>query len=452
MQLSEHRGLKSRRHCAGMTLVEVSVVLIILAFALGAAMLVANATLEAAKVKATKTKQEAIKVALSNFIATQYRLPCPAVPTAAEGSAGYGLEATNPPNAAPTCPGVPNFTVGPASNRIARGVVPWTTLGLPDEGALDGYGHRFTYQVLRSQTDRRFTAATITNLTGNIVVYDTRSGAGGNRINPNAPAVVAVISHGKNGWGGYLPITGTQLTANGGDPDEDENTDNDLEIVDRPSSQANNDSFDDLVMWLSPQDLLGDLQRTGVIETQAAQTKTTLEQLEQIKNALVAYIAADNADPAGARTLWRRLPTADRIAACNPVYYRATPNLAAGSANDWTADQCLTGNVPYTTMGLPSSAVTDLWGNLIRYTVANDLAHTTTTTSGLTNTTPDAAGRQTRPFNGNSPGNPTTNTTLAFTLAASGDDGAIGTADDVTLTVTVAQLRGYVLAAGVTLN
>ena len=103
-------------------------------------------------------------------------------------------------------------------------------------------------------------------------------------------------------------------------------------------------------------------------------------------------------------------------------------------------------------MGIPLSAVTDLWGNLIVYTVANDLAHTTSNSSGLSSTTPDETGRLSRPFNGNSTGNPTTNTTLAFTLNSSGPDGTAGNADDISLSVTVAQLRAYVVAGKISLD
>lgn len=427
----------------GLTLIEVSVVLMILGFALGAALMVANAKLESAKVSATKERQLVIKTAIQNFIATQGRLPCPAVPTLAQGAGGYGAEAANPG----ACSSVPNFTVGGNANRISRGIVPWVALNIPEEASIDGYGRRFSYQVRRTQTN--LTAATITSMSGNVTVLDT---GGGNVLNTNEPAVIAVISHGNNGWGAYLPITGTRITANGGDPDEDENTDNDLELVDRTFSKATGDAFDDIVMWLGPRDLLTDLERTGVVETQAAQSRRALDQLDQIKNTLVAHIAADDANPTGPRNLWRRLPMADRTAACNPNYFRATPNLPAGSANDGIQDQCLTGSVPYITMGIPVSAVTDLWGNLIVYTVANDLAHTTSNSSGLSTTTPDETGRLSRPFNGNTTGNPTTNTTLAFTLNSSGPDGTAGNADDVSLSVTVAQLRAYVVAGKISLD
>lgn len=406
--------------CAGMTLVEVSVVLMILAFALGAAMMLANARLEAAKVSSTKEKQQAIKVALQNFIARQNRLPCPAVPTAAQGTAAYGAEAANPG----TCTSVPNFTVGGAANRNARGVVPWVALGLPDDAAIDGFGNRFTYQVLRSQTN--LNAATVTGMTGNIAVYDRRPAAGGNQVNANALSVAAVISHGKNGWGAYLPITGTQLTANGGDPDEDENTDNDLQLVDRAFSDATNDGFDDIVTWLAPEDLLRDLQSSGALLSANAEAA---ERLAAVKSALITYLAGDSADPdgGGARVVRRALPFADRatgVAGCG------------GSADNGVWDNnCLNGSAPWSTLGLTAAQSTDPWGNYIRYSVDSGLAD-------RNNVTGASATRGLRLSA------PAANNT-AFTITASGADDAFGTADDIAITMKVWELRDLANQTGI---
>jgi len=391
-------------------LVELAIVLTILAIVSGSILAILNTQLTNSRYSATKTKQEAIKTALINFIARNNRLPCPAVPTAAQGAAAYGVEAATPG----TCTGATVIGAGVTSN--SRGVVPWVTLGLPDDAALDGFNRRVTYQVLRTQTNT--TATTIPSLNGNITI---RSSSGGVIINTNNSAVVVLVSHGENGWGAYLPMTGTRMTLPTG-ADEVENTDNDTEYVQKDFSSNTVNPFDDVVTWLTPNDLLDSLRKNGTVESTSGAVN---ERFQAIRNALIAYVAADSADPdgAGARTRWRRLPYADRSSA----------PACAGTLNNGQADNnCLVGNVPWTTIGLAQNSVTDPWGNVIRYTVAAALA-TSTAVSGLTASVPAAA-------------------TAAITLAAAGADGALGTADDVTMTINVGELRGVLLNAGIGLD
>lgn len=71
--------------------------------------------------------------AILQFVARNYRLPCPADGSAAKGSANDGLEV----RVGGVC------TLSPLSN----GVVPWKTLGISDISALDGYQRRIGYAV-----------------------------------------------------------------------------------------------------------------------------------------------------------------------------------------------------------------------------------------------------------------------------------------------------------------
>lgn len=72
---------------------------------------------------------------LANFVAQNRRLPCPTIGTTPGGAAGAGLEQRIATTGA----------CNPATQ--ISGVVPWATLGLPEEATLDAWGNRITYRV-----------------------------------------------------------------------------------------------------------------------------------------------------------------------------------------------------------------------------------------------------------------------------------------------------------------
>lgn len=407
----------NRLQYAGFTLVEVAMVMFIVGLVLTGVLAVANSQIANGRISATKQRLDAVKEALVTFIANNNRLPCPANPVLPSSNANYGREAATPG----TCTGAVIIGGGAAAN--ARGIVPWVTLGLPDDGALDGWDRRFSYQVRLSQTN--LNATTIPSLTGNISIQNAAVGA---VINPNNPAVVVILSHGENGTGAYLPYTGSRAIPAPAPTgaDEGENRDDDTIYVDKAYSANAANPFDDIVLWLTPADLLTNLQRTSVIATSAGSVN---EKLTNAKNALIGYIVGDTVNPrtvfpgATTRTVWRRLPYADRA-----------PGACGGSLNDGMADNnCLTGNVPWSTLGITQASVTDPWGNTLRYTVETTLAQSTAT-SGL---------RQSPPALGTSP---------ALTLRSLGADGIAATADDTTLSISVGQLRGQLPASGITID
>lgn len=80
----------------------------------------------------TQQRLLALRQALVNFASVNGRLPCPASGTLDTGLAD--------PNAA---------TVGCTS---ANGTVPWTTLGLPRDAALDAWGRKVSYRVFAGAT------------------------------------------------------------------------------------------------------------------------------------------------------------------------------------------------------------------------------------------------------------------------------------------------------------
>ena len=240
-ELVRHRGThalreprkvhsKPRSGEDGFTLTEMAIVLVIVALLIGGMLVPFSAQRDLQSANETQKQLAEIKEALLGFAATRGRLPCPAIPTVASGTANAGQEDT------PTAAGC---------TTSVEGVVPWVTLGLPET---DAWGRRLTYRVSADfaklvpvSQNASFTLAS----NGDISVLAT---SGGTSLVSNVPA--AIISHGKNGLRAYLP-DGGQMAATA-DIDEKENSDSDTDFV----SKTQTPSFDDQVAWVVPSILM----------------------------------------------------------------------------------------------------------------------------------------------------------------------------------------------------
>lgn len=225
------------------TLLELSVVVMIMALLAGAALRYASSLTNTNNVTATNTNLDAIEAALMNFRIANNRLPCPASLTQYENAANFGTETSsvqsngvNAPLADGICgyttnnifttygiynnafnteyggagtyvaPGATNNTsIDPlaASNNyydpvsygnIVGGAVPTKALGLPDSYAYDAWGRKIFYAV-----DRRFTitnAFSVYQLTNVFNTYTVTFGA-----NIGATAVASAVEN--------MPTAGT---------------------------------------------------------------------------------------------------------------------------------------------------------------------------------------------------------------------------------------------------
>lgn len=245
----------------GFTLIELSVVLVIAAFVVGGALTLGLAALERRPYEETIQKMRAIEKNLQAYRISYGRIPCPADFTRAITAATFAVEATTPGVCTPTA-GI--FTDG---GNLVVGMVPVRTLQLPDSYAFDGWGRRFTLML-----DRRATGVHATSGRGAFEDFPITSTSIGllevRDITDNsrtANGIYALISHGKNGHGGFNYNGSARINASaiGGAPSarELENCDCDTAAV---ATAANNvvyqqsvtensvtvgNNFDDIVLY-----------------------------------------------------------------------------------------------------------------------------------------------------------------------------------------------------------
>lgn len=258
----------------GFTLAELAVVLAIVGLLLGGLLMPLTAQYDLRRRQETEKSLADIREALIGFAAINGRLPCPAPPGIATGSAGAGIEATTAALGITTTSGPCGCTAAGSGIVSAGGVacsdtsptgslagaLPWATLGLPET---DAWGNRYSYRVTTrharlaaGQTDfgcvpaaNPAAAAFALCTAGDVKVLAAQGGA---TLAAAIPAIV--VSHGKNGHGAYTPL-GAQLPMPA-DADEIENANGDAVFVGNPS-------VDDQLTWISANVLMNRMLAAG---------------------------------------------------------------------------------------------------------------------------------------------------------------------------------------------
>jgi prepilin-type N-terminal cleavage/methylation domain-containing protein len=209
---------------SGFSLVELSIVLVVIGLLLGGVIGSTVALIQSAQSRQADKDLELIRESLIGFLVENGRLPC-------ADTDGDGIE--NGPT--------------PCSNW---GIVPFAQLGVPRS---DPWGGDYRYRVDIRFADEPFPASTpLSSFTltdpppGNgINVRD--SAAGGNTVATDM--AVIIISEGANRGSGSV--------------DENENTDNDDNFVQRTYSRAAGSEFDDRLLWISPMILRAKMLEAG---------------------------------------------------------------------------------------------------------------------------------------------------------------------------------------------
>lgn len=175
----------------GFSLVEISVVLVVVATMLAGVLPAITESQKSNAADETAERMEQVKQALLTYRAANSRVPCPSDISLGVNTANFGKEGATQG----TCTGgtpAANFSSG----NVVGGGVPVKELGLPDEYAFDGWGRRMVYHV-----DKRLTLATTysSTTTGSITVKDGAS----TPSDRTTTAAYALVSSGPNGHGAY---------------------------------------------------------------------------------------------------------------------------------------------------------------------------------------------------------------------------------------------------------
>ncbi|MEO7623455.1 MAG: type II secretion system protein [Gallionella sp.] len=198
----------------GFTLVEMAIVLAIMALLLGSLLPTIASQIEQQRRNETRKYMDEVRDALLGYALANKRLPCP--------------DTTNDGTAEATC----------TTNASQVGTLPYKDLGVTDK---DTSGSVLIYAVSKAFAD---SATPFTLSTSGTMRVCTTSACTANLTNN---AVAVIVSRGAN-W------------ATASSSDELENTDGDTDFVSHDFVQ---NSFDDLVVWLSPNILFNRMVAAG---------------------------------------------------------------------------------------------------------------------------------------------------------------------------------------------
>ncbi len=208
------------RHAAGFSMLELSVVLIIIAMVTSALLSLGTQTTMESRREITLTRMQSIAQALGTYALRHKSLPCPFDGSlrsndATAANIRYGRASNIPPvtagNYSDACP---NTTL---VGGISIGALPFISLQLGDEYLVDGWNRRFTYAVDMDFTTPRSWSGS------NVVRGDMEdTDADPNDMNLNASIAITqgtattnvlalILSHGPNGHGAWPANGGTRI-------------------------------------------------------------------------------------------------------------------------------------------------------------------------------------------------------------------------------------------------
>ena len=220
-------------HTSGFSLVEMTIVLVIIGPLLATVISAGAAAIEAQRIASTKERLQFIIDTVDDYVRVYGYLPCPADPTDATTDANFGL-GTGTNTGTCTAGNIEEYT----TDGTVRGMVPVTTLGIPEILSLDGWGRRFSYVVDEDVTDLAGYGVDTPD-----IIVENASGT-----DYTTSAAVMVLSHGPNGYGAWTGKGIALGTTGAGTPElENTNSTTDSEYVDvYPTS-----TFDDIVLYKS---------------------------------------------------------------------------------------------------------------------------------------------------------------------------------------------------------
>ena len=226
----------------GFTLIEVSIVLLIIAFTLGSIMIPLGTSLEQKAINDTKQQIAEIKAAIINFTIANGRMPCPDTTT---GTNRDGLE---------------NNPGGICANPL--GSIPHVALNIPHRQ--DAWGNPFIYRVTTNFADKIAAGGAGTGCgTANANVSIAMCSVGDITVNDYDISAGAAIPAATQ-ISGIVISTGKPSSSNSAT--EQDNLGNDTTFTKMGYSDRNSTMpFNDIVVWISPNELIGHLIQAQIL-------------------------------------------------------------------------------------------------------------------------------------------------------------------------------------------
>ncbi len=235
------------------SLVELSVVIVVVALVVGFGISLGGNAIRAAERVTTQERLATIKNVLDTHFKNYGYLPCPYDRSLTPSDAAFGLEAR--PALGDPCTTSTSMVTSP-DGAVFIGGIPVRSLGLPDSYAADAWGNKFTYGVSANLTD---SAANYYTTIPQLQIYSgDRTGSPYSLttvvpdLTPGPGAAYIVISHGPDGRGAYpLDLDSIAIACGAGAQNDVGNCDDSGDFYDTAYNDGANEAlyFDDFVVW-----------------------------------------------------------------------------------------------------------------------------------------------------------------------------------------------------------
>jgi prepilin-type N-terminal cleavage/methylation domain-containing protein len=246
------------RSLRGFTLVEMSLVLVVIGLIILTVFPALNAVRASTQTSLTNSNLQSLLRATAVYVQANGCLPCP-TPASTVGN-GFGR--------------VRGDTNNTACNGCAspEGIPPFASLGIPALVAHDGWGRWITMRVDPTLTGGFTVVVPITGTTG--ICSNTLHNSVANSVWIQPPsgstqsAAVIFVSHGANGYGAYVasasagPYNGSRMPFPNGTPScsnggyEQCNAGDTTQFVNAPPVTGGNNPFDDVLLYLDRNNLV----------------------------------------------------------------------------------------------------------------------------------------------------------------------------------------------------
>ncbi len=173
----------------GFTLIELSIVLVIIASLVAMIMFSIQARMDAAKIYITKERMQMIADAIDRYVEIYGHIPCPA-DRVARTNANYGISMGDDITGT-TCPAV-------GAPELFSGDVPARSLGLDTQMIADGWGIRFDYIIVKAYADADLFLSDDNTYEDEFEIRNQ----GDQNVAEDRDVAYTLISHGPNALGG----------------------------------------------------------------------------------------------------------------------------------------------------------------------------------------------------------------------------------------------------------